>query len=213
MKNLIIIIMITLVATGLSYKFHTPKTVKYECVPDTVHIKTLIPQTSNNKEVWQNSIDFFVSGENIKRSEHFYKTYGIPPSVYLAHSALESGFGSSKLVKRTKNRGNIKTKKGGIKAFDKIEKSNDSYKIFPSFYEGEKAIMKLLVRYKDIKKVRNSFYYKDWTKALEDSPYSTDVKYEEKLNSIIEKFQLYNIDRAILRGDVIINFSLIPLNV
>lgn len=213
MKNLIIIVMITLVATGLSYKFHTPKTIKYECVPDTIHIKTLIPQTSNNKEVWQNSIDFFVSGENIKRSEHFYKVYGIPPSVYLAHSALESGFGSSKLVKITKNRGNIKTSKGGVKAYDKIEKSNDSYKVFSSFYEGEKAVMTILMRYKDIKKIKGNIDYKVWTKALELSPYSSDVLYEEKLNQIIRKFQLYNIDHAILRGDIIINFSLLPLNV
>lgn len=205
--------MITLVATGLSYKFHTPKTIKYECVPDTIHIKTLIPQTSNNKEVWQNSIDFFVSGENIKRSEHFYKVYGIPPSVYLAHSALESGFGSSKLVKITKNRGNIKTSKGGVKAYDKIEKSNDSYKVFSSFYEGEKAVMTILMRYKDIKKIKGNIDYKVWTKALELSPYSSDVLYEEKLNQIIRKFQLYNIDHAILRGDIIINFSLLPLNV
>ena len=41
--------MITLVATGLSYKLNTSKTIKYECVPDTVHIKTLIPQNSINK--------------------------------------------------------------------------------------------------------------------------------------------------------------------
>lgn len=206
MKKLLLLIPITVIVIGLFF-FNYKKPVPVIC-EDKIHIKELIPMTPNNKESWKKAIDFFSSGENIRRGKHFFKEYGIPPSVYLAHAALETGFGNSSLVKKTKNRGNIKTKsKKGIKAYDKIEKSYDRYKIFPSYYEGEKAIMVLLSKYKAIKKVQKSIDYKEWTKALEDSPYSTDKDYEEKINNIIKKFSLYNIDHSVLRDEVIINFN------
>jgi len=208
MKELIIIGILFLLSTCVAYKCSTTIKVKEpQCTMDTVHIRDIIVWTSKNKEVWKDKIDFFVSGENIARAEFFWRTSKVLPSVYLAHAALETGYGTSHLVKKTNNRGNIKTKGEGIRAYDKIEKSNDKYAVFSTYYEGEKAIIKLFKRFKDTKKVLGQTDYKVWTKALEDSPYSTDTKYNEKLNSIIQNFSLYELDHAIIREDRIINFE------
>ncbi len=208
MKELIIIGILFLLSTCVAYKCSTTIKVKEpQCTMDTIHIKEIISYNSDNKEVWEPSINFFVSGENIARAEFFWRKHKILPSVYLAHAALETGYGTSSLVKKTNNRGNIKTKGEGIRAYDKIEKSNDKYAIFPSYYEGEKAIIRLFKRFKDIRKVLGQTDYKVWTEALEKSPYSTDPKYAEKLNSIIQKFSLYELDHAILREDLIVNFE------
>lgn len=177
------------------------------CTYDTTHIKDIICQTPDNLPIWEDRINYFVSGENIARAEHFWRTAGVLPSVYLAHAALETGYGTSTLVKKTNNRGNIKTKGKGIRAYDKIEKSNDKYAIFETVYLGEKEIINLFKRFKDTKEVLWEVDYRKWTTALENSPYSTDTQYAEKLNSIIRKFSLYNLDHAILREDKIINFE------
>jgi len=207
MKELIIIGILFLMSTCVAYKYSTTVKVQEQCTMDTVHIKNIIAWTPKNKEVWKDKIDFFVSGENIARAEFFWRTHKVLPSVYLAHAALETGYGTSSLVKKTNNRGNIKTKGVGIRAYDKIEKSNDKYAIFDTYYEGEKAIIKLFKRFKDTKGVLGQTDYKVWTKALEDSPYSTDTKYNEKLNSIIQNFSLYELDHAIIREDRIVNFE------
>ena len=208
MKELIILGSLFLATTCTLYTCSTIKETKQpQCTLDTVHIKEIIKWTADNKEIWKDRVDFFVSGENIARAEFFWRKHKILPSVYLAHAALETGYGTSTLVKKTNNRGNIKTKGKGIRAYDKIEKSNDKYAIFDTYYEGEKAIIKLFKRFKDTKSVMGQTDYKMWTQALEKSPYSTDPNYAKKLNSIIQKFSLYELDHAILREDRIVNFE------
>lgn len=208
MKELIIVGLLFLISTCTVYKCSTTVKVKEpQCTLDTIHIKEIITYTSENKEVWKPSIDFFVSGQNIARAEDFWRNAGVLPSVYLAHAALETRYGNSTLVKKTNNRGNIKTRGKGIRAYDKIEKSYDKYAIFPTYYEGEKAIISLFKRYKETRDVLGSTDYKILTEAIENSPYSTDPHYAEKLNSIIRKFNLDALDHAIMRNDLIVNFE------
>ncbi len=208
MKHLIVITVSALLTFLIGVKCcPKPQVEEPQCTLDTTHIKEIIVYTPDNKEVWKDKIDFFVSGENIARAEFFWRKHKVLPSVYLAHAALETGYGTSTLVKKTNNRGNIKTKGKGIRGYDKIEKSNDKYAVFDTYYEGEKAIIRLFERFKDTKRVLGQTDYRIWTQALEKSPYSTDPKYAEKLNSIIRNFSLYNLDHAILRDDIIINFQ------
>lgn len=208
MKELIIVGILFILSTTVAYKCGTTVTEKTpECTLDTIHIKEVIRKTSSNKEVWDDKINFFITDETIATAEYFWREEGILPSVYLAQAALETGYGTSSLVKRTNNRGNIKTSGKGIKAYDPIEKSFHTYAVFASVFEGELAVVKLLKSFKAIKKVLGQADYKKWTEALENCPYSTDPLYEEKLNSIIRKFSLYELDRAILRDDLIVNFE------
>jgi len=208
MKELLYSLLIFISGVMLCYKYNRPEIPKVEqCQMDTIHIKEIISRTPENKEAWQKAIDFFISEENIAKAERFWKEDGVLPSAYLAHAALETGFGESRLVKRTNNRGNIKTTGNGIRAYDKIEKSHHKYAIFPTHYDGEKAIIELFKRFKSTRDVLGETDYLKWTRAIELSPYSTDEQCEEKLNSIIKKFSLYNLDHAILREDRIVDFK------
>ena len=53
---------------------------------------------------------------------------GVDPKLILGHWALETGWGKS-VIPGTNNLGNIKDfSGGGVKAYDKVEKSNDAYR-------------------------------------------------------------------------------------
>ena len=55
---------------------------------------------------------------------------GVDPKVILGHWALETGWGKS-VIPGTNNLGNIKDfSGGGVRAYDKVEKSNDAYRAY-----------------------------------------------------------------------------------
>ena len=58
---------------------------------------------------------------------------GVDPKLILGHWALETGWGKS-VIPGTNNLGNIKDFSGktGVKAYDKVEKSNDAYRQYAS---------------------------------------------------------------------------------
>jgi hypothetical protein len=71
---------------------------------------------------------------------------GVDPKLVLGHWALETGWGKS-IIPGTNNLGNVKDfSGGGIKAYDKVEKSNDAYKVYDSPEASATAYADLLKR-------------------------------------------------------------------
>jgi uncharacterized FlgJ-related protein len=71
---------------------------------------------------------------------------GVDPKLVLGHWALETGWGKS-VIPGTNNLGNIKDfSGGGIKAYDKVEKSNDAYIVYDSPEASATAYADLLKR-------------------------------------------------------------------
>lgn len=71
---------------------------------------------------------------------------GVDPKIILGHWALETGWGKS-VIPGTNNLGNIKDfSGGGVRAYDKIEKSNDAYRVYKDTSEFAKDYADLLAR-------------------------------------------------------------------
>jgi hypothetical protein len=71
---------------------------------------------------------------------------GVDPKLILGHWALETGWGKS-IIPGTNNLGNVKDFSGkGVRAYDKVEKSNDAYKVYDSPEASATAYADLLKR-------------------------------------------------------------------
>jgi hypothetical protein len=80
---------------------------------------------------------------------------------------------------------NIKDFSGkGFRAFDKMEKSNDAYRVFASREEATKEVLGLLERrYPRALTAKNS---REFAEALKAGGYATDPNYVEKLTAVID---------------------------
>lgn len=128
--------------------------------------------------------------------------FGLFPSVVLAQSALESNFGNSELSNVNNNYFGIK--RGSSKNYvdyntteyiegqaKTLSASFRSYKTKSESFEDYARLITGAKRYKSVKKARS---YQEACNALQSSGYATDPRYAEKIISIIEKYELYNLD-------------------
>lgn len=177
----------------------------------TVTIKDLLPAKIEGKG--QYSIvqvrDYLCRGNFIKLAVNSANKIGCSPSVIIAQDILESGMSLSSLTIKTNNQGNVKcplskthwkckAKLKCVKAYDKIEKSNDYYQSVVYNWESWKLKLGCLIKYSAIKNCKADMLdYKGWAKAFHDSPYATDKDYDKKLISIIETYGLNRIDSCI----------------
>lgn len=71
---------------------------------------------------------------------------GVDPKTILGHWALETGWGKS-VIPGTNNLGNIKDfSGGGVRAYDKVEKSNDAYRVYKDSDEFANDYAQLLAK-------------------------------------------------------------------
>lgn len=122
------------------------------------------------------------------------KRTGVPASITMAQAILETGFGRSDLAKEGKNYFGIKQR--NLKKCKYLYKG-DYYRCYESPTESfidhsnflaNKKLMKKLIKLK--KK-----HYKHWTATLTKIKYAEDPLYESKLNNIIERYDLYLLDK------------------
>lgn len=130
------------------------------------------------------------------------KQYGIPSSIILAQGILESGAGTGPLSQRANNHFGIKCHKEWIgesvkhdddseqECFRKYNQPSESYRDHSLFLTSRSRYSSLFQLGKDD--------YKAWAKGLRAAGYATDVKYPDKLISIIERYQLNQYDSEVL---------------
>lgn len=145
-----------------------------------------------------------------------YELYGIPTSIKLSQFLLEGGYNSknpygSRLAKEGNN-------PFGIKYYgDNVPKRIDNWGelAYLNQYVLSKDDCEYLCRFIKFKGIWHSFRfhslflvgenshytrhitkadYKDWARALAKGNYASDINYERKLISLIEKYDLYLLD-------------------
>lgn len=152
--------------------------------------------------------------ENIEEiSINEYRRSGVLPSITISQAIIESNWGQSKLTKSANNLFGIKSNgnwKGPSVSFNTGENYNDIVKArFRKYKSWEESIVDhtdFLLDNSRYKKagIFKSRDYKVQAQALEDGGYATSQNkngekiYAEKLINVIEKYQLYNIDKKVI---------------
>lgn len=183
---------------------------------DTLQAGTFLVNPSWSSET--NARSLVISGGDAQKLQYFQQTakiakdvgrkYHVFPSLLLAHSALESDYGRSKLSRKYHNYFGLKTtdEKLGVKLdTQEVQQNNQSvtvqsyFLILKSKEECFKAYAKTLNNGNDwdhnqFKSVINAKTPEDAAKALYTSHYSTDPKIGNKIISIINKYHLKKYD-------------------
>ena len=136
-----------------------------------------------------------------------YSTSNVLPSVLAAQAVLETGWGESELAKKANNlfgiKGDYKGQSYTVRTPEQDKSGNTFYinaafRKYPSYTESFEDRAAFFTstdwRAKTYKAVTDATNYKTQVKALDESPYATDVNYGDKLLEIIEDNKLYEWD-------------------
>jgi LysM repeat protein len=125
--------------------------------------------------------------------------FHIPASITLAQGCLESGDGNSSLARESNNHFGIKCNNGWTGK--SVRHDDDSrrecfrkYKSVWESYRDHSLFLRNNVRYASLFKLSITDY-KGWARGLKRAGYATDPRYPERLIHIIEKYQLYDLDK------------------
>lgn len=131
------------------------------------------------------------------------RLYNIPASITLAQGILESGSGTGRLSVKANNHFGIKCHKWtGKKIYhddDKRQECFRKYKDAKYSFRDHSLFLSERKRYAKLFKLKKEDY-KGWAKGLRAAGYATDRKYPQKLISLIERYKLYEFDKAVLGG-------------
>ena len=123
---------------------------------------------------------------------------GVPASITLAQGILESGAGTSRLAVEGNNHFGIKCgpmwEGKSMKADD--DKPDECFRVYDTAEESFRDHSDFL-RYQDRYAFLFDLYttdYKGWAFGLKKAGYATDPEYPSKLITIIERYQLYDLD-------------------
>ncbi|TNJ42590.1 glucosaminidase domain-containing protein [Tamlana fucoidanivorans] len=129
------------------------------------------------------------------------KLYGIPASITLAQGILESGSGKGRLSVEANNHFGIKCHGWtGAKIYhddDEDQECFRKYKDAKYSFRDHSLFLTERKRYEKLFQLRKDDY-KGWAKGLKSAGYATDRKYPAKLISLIERYKLYEYDKAVL---------------
>ncbi len=126
----------------------------------------------------------------------------IPASITMAQAILESGNGNSDLAKRSNNHFGIKCHGDwkGKTVYHDDDSRGECFRKYKTVYESYIDHSDFLVT-----KQRYAFLfdlkvtdYKGWAHGLKKAGYATDPKYPKRLIDIIERHQLYELDKGTL---------------
>ena len=131
------------------------------------------------------------------------REYGIPASITLAQGILESGAGKGELTRKANNHFGIKCHKGwtGQRVYHDDDEKQECFRKYKDPYNSFRDHSLFLTgrsRYQKLFKLKKDDY-KGWAKGLRKAGYATDPKYPSKLISIIERYDLEQFDREVLK--------------
>jgi len=122
------------------------------------------------------------------------KSDGIPASVIMGISIVESGAGSSPVCKKLKNHFGIVGKNTNSVA--KLGYKS-KYKEYKTDAESYMHFSQVVQRKKFYKKLKGNKDYKEWIIALDKANYSSaKQKWVNKIIQTIAKYKLYELDKA-----------------
>ncbi len=132
------------------------------------------------------------------------KKFKIPASITLAQGILESGSGRSELSAKSNNHFGIKCHKGwkGARVYHDDDAKGEcfrKYKYPATSFQDHSLFLSTRFRYASLFQLKEDDY-KGWAKGLKKAGYATDPRYPKKLISYIEKYQLDQYDKLVLKG-------------
>ena len=130
---------------------------------------------------------------------HEMYEYGIPASITIAQGMLESGNGNSSLAVYANNHFGIKCHSDwkGATYFCDDDKVNECFRKYESVSTSFKDHSLFLVgksRYSALFQLARTDY-KGWAYGLKEAGYATNPKYATLLIELIEKYELYRMDK------------------
>lgn len=127
--------------------------------------------------------------------------YGIPASITLAQGILESGSGKGRLSVQANNHFGIKCHGWtGQKIYhddDEKQECFRKYKDAKYSFRDHSLFLTGRSRYSKLFKLKKEDY-KGWAKGLRAAGYATDPKYPQKLISLIQRYNLDELDKEVL---------------
>lgn len=134
---------------------------------------------------------------------------GIPASIKLAQGLLESNSGKSDVARHANNHFGIKCGEGwsGKKYHKKDDDYNDQGELTNSCFRVYRNVESSYIAHSDFlrdpKKIERYGFlfqldpmdYKRWARGLRSAGYATGADYDQKLISLIEKYELFQYDR------------------
>ncbi|MDO5968425.1 glucosaminidase domain-containing protein [Flavivirga aquimarina] len=180
--------------------------------PKTNTEKTVNKETEktseNSTKVYANATEKYIDVyKEIAQQE--MNLYGIPASITLAQGILESGSGNGRLSVKANNHFGIKCHGWtGGKIYhddDKAQECFRKYKDAKYSFRDHSLFLKDRKRYAKLFRLKKDDY-KGWARELRAAGYATDKKYPQKLISIIERYKLYKLDKAVL-GDSYVEYE------
>lgn len=148
-------------------------------------------------------------------------THKIPVSIKLGQAILESSYGTSELAVNANNHFGMKCGKNCERFYLKVDDDVDKNgKKIPSKFQVFETPTESYYAHNDfLSKERYLFLYdlnildyKAWAKGLYKAGYATNPKYAEHLISVIEKYELHELDKQVIRGKTAIAYSSNTLN-
>jgi len=173
-------------ATNEEYKSDLPKT----------EVKTP-PKNATYEEVVATYIDNY---KDIAKEE--MRQYGIPASIKMAQGILESGAGRGDLTSRSNNHFGIKchTTWTGERVYHDDDELQECFRKYndPKYsFRDHSLFLTSRPRYANLFSLKKDDY-KAWARGLRAAGYATDPKYPDKLISIIERYDLHQLDKEVL---------------
>lgn len=166
-----------------------------------IPITDIIPNTKANQKV----LNFICTNEVLSRAFKVQQETGLKVATIVSQKGVESAWDNSSLCKKTKNYGNIKcfkkhnhTNAGCVRAYDKIEGSNDWYVKLNSNWEGWNFYKDLI--YRRYMKAANQEEIKEQIVWLKKKRYATDKNYVGTLWSVVNKYHLIKLQEYIDKG-------------
>lgn len=179
----------------------------------TDHQVVTAPTPEEQKELLEATSSIVVTTNTIEEYIDAYKEiamvemqrYNIPASITLAQAILESGSGKGRLAVSANNHFGIKCHadwKGDTIIHDDDEKNECFRKyINPNLsFEDHSLFLVNRGRYAFLFDLKPSDY-KGWAKGLKKAGYATDPGYPSKLIGIIERYNLFEYDKLVLKDD------------
>jgi len=210
MKKIFLLIGLLLLMSCSATKPKITTTIKKEHTKKQSNTKKKTNQGNANSEILEATSKIKVTPEIVKEyiakfkyiAQENMRRDGIPASITLAQGILESGAGTGTLSRQANNHFGIKCHSGWTGKSvrhddDALQECFRMYDLAEDSYKDHSYFLKSRSRYASLFLLPKSDY-KSWASGLRKAGYATDVKYPEKLITLIEKYQLYLYDQEIL---------------
>ncbi|UYW00566.1 glucosaminidase domain-containing protein [Flavobacterium agricola] len=160
--------------------------------------KTVVIESAPTQSTAKNSVtDYIESYKHIAIDN--MKTHKIPASITMAQGILESGSGNGTLAQKANNHFGIKCHSGWTGASvrhddDAAQECFRKYNDPAESYRDHSLFLTTRSRYNNLFKL-DIYDYKAWARGLKAAGYATDPKYPDKLISLIERYNLQELDK------------------